>query len=116
MLSENVASIFAPYSKLNLAAFDNLKLVVAVLTDKGEECHALTAEMSIEGKLENAYLVRWGKHFIYCGRNNSYGNPIDEVNDFGCIHPETIAVLQPPILSMQQVSFMCMENSHFDHC
>ncbi|MFT5790501.1 MAG: hypothetical protein ACI8SJ_002630 [Shewanella sp.] len=116
MLSESVATIFSPYLQLNLSAFDNLKLVVAVLTEKGEECHALEAELAVEGKQESSYLVRWKKHFIYCGRSNSYGNKIDEVADLGVIDAESIVVLQPPVLSMQQVSFMCMENSHFDHC
>ncbi|MCL1092362.1 hypothetical protein [Shewanella kaireitica] len=115
MLSESVASIFSPYLQLNLSAFDNLKLVVAVLTDKAEECHALEAEMTVEGKAQTAYLVRWHKHFIYCGRTNSYGNKIDEVADLDAINPESIEVLQPPVLSMQQVEFMCMENAHFDH-
>lgn len=116
MLSESVASIFTPYLTLNLSAFDNLKLVVAVLTDKGEECHALEAEVLFDGKQQSAYLVRWKKHFIYCGRTNSYGNQIDEVVDLEAITAESIQVLQPPVLSMQQVEFMCMENAHFDHC
>ncbi|PKG76192.1 hypothetical protein CXF83_05385 [Shewanella sp. Choline-02u-19] len=116
MLSEPVASFFAPYQQLNLPAYDNLKLVVAVLTEKDEECHALEAELMVDGKQENSYLVRWKKHFIYCGRTNSYANKIDEVADLAVIDAESIVVLQPAVLSMQQVSFMCMENSHFDHC
>ncbi len=116
MLSESVASIFTPYQQLNLSAFDNLKLVVAVLTAQDEECHALEAQVTVEAKPETAYLVRWHKHFIYCGRTNSYGNKIDEVADLAVINPESIVVLQPPVLSMQQVEFMCMENAHFDHC
>ncbi|WP_299801695.1 hypothetical protein [uncultured Shewanella sp.] len=116
MLSESVASIFAPYLSLNLSAFDNLKLVVAVLSEKAEECHALEAEICIDNQLQIAYLVRWKKHFIYCGRTNSYGNAIDEVADLESINPESIRVLQIPVLSMQQLEFMCMENAHFDHC
>ncbi|QQX81079.1 hypothetical protein JK628_04185 [Shewanella sp. KX20019] len=116
MLSESVATIFSPYLSLNLSGFDNLKLVVAVLTEKGEECHALIADIMVDEKQESSYLVRWHKHFIYCGRTNSYGNKIDEVGDLGTINPESIEVLQPPVLSMQQVEFMCMENAHFDHC
>ncbi|ABV86107.1 hypothetical protein [Shewanella pealeana] len=116
MLSQSVAALFAPYLTLNLSGFDNLKLVVAVLTEQGKECHALEAEITFEGKLQRAYLVRWNKHFIYCGRTNSYGNPLDEVADLESINPETIKVLQPPVLSMQQLEFMCMDNAHFDHC
>ncbi|MCL1059947.1 hypothetical protein L2729_18420 [Shewanella gelidimarina] len=116
MLSEPVVSFFAPYQQLNLPAYDNLKLVVAVLTEKGEECHALEAVLTVDGKQESSYLVRWKKHFIYCGRTNSYANKIDEVADLTVIDAESIVVLQPAVLSMQQVSFMCMENSHFDHC
>ena len=116
MLSESVTAIFAPYLTLNLSGFDNLKLVVAVLTEAGEECHGLETELIFDNKLQTAYLVRWKKHFIYCGRTNSYGNSIDEVADLSRINPESIKVLQPPVLSMQQISFMCMENAHFDHC
>ena len=116
MLSESVASIFTPYLTLNLSGFDNLKLVVAVLTAQGEECHALEAEITVDGKPQSAYLVRWHKHFIYCGRTNSYGNALDEVADLESITPESIEVLQVPVLSMQQLEFMCMENAHFDHC
>ncbi|ABZ75407.1 conserved hypothetical protein [Shewanella halifaxensis HAW-EB4] len=116
MLSESVASIFTPYLTLNLSAFDNLKLVVAVLTDRGEECHALETELTVDGKQQTAYLVRWNHHFIYCGRTNSYANQIDEVADLEAITAESIQVLQPPVLSMRQLEFMCMENAHFDHC
>ncbi|MDB2386420.1 hypothetical protein N9W21_03660 [Shewanella sp.] len=116
MLSRAVAQIFSPYQSLNLSAFDNLKLVVAVLSNNAQECHALSADVSIGGKLTSAYLVRWGKHFIYCGRCNAYSSKIDEVTHLETIDPESITVLQPPVLSMQQVSFMCMENAHFDHC
>ncbi|MCL1140124.1 hypothetical protein [Shewanella pneumatophori] len=116
MLSASVAAIFNPYLSLNLSGFDNLKLVVAVLTAKGQECHALEAEVSIDGVKQTAYLVRWHKHFIYCGRTNSYGNQLDEIADLEDISAESIEVLQPPILSMQQLEFMCMENAHFDHC
>ncbi|WP_028765772.1 MULTISPECIES: hypothetical protein [Shewanella] len=116
MLSPSVAAIFKPYLSLNLSGFDNLKLVIAVLTAQGQECHALEAQLTFEGKSQTAYLVRWHKHFIYCGRTNSYGNSLDEVASLDDINPESIKVLQPPILSMQQLEFMCMENAHFDHC
>ncbi len=116
MLSKSLASTFAPYLGLNLPAFDNLKLVVAVLTAKGEECHGLEAELCFDNEQQNAYLVRWKKHFIYCGRTNSYASSIDEVLHLDDINPMSIKVLQPPVLSMQQISFMCMENPHFDHC
>ncbi|MGS0680222.1 hypothetical protein ACVBIL_03565 [Shewanella sp. 125m-7] len=116
MLSESVAAIFSPYLTLNLSGFDNLKLVVAVLTAQGEECHGLQAEVTFEDKPQTAYLVRWHTHFIFCGRTNSYGNVIDEVASLEDINPESIQVLQPPVLSMQQLEFMCMENAHFDHC
>lgn len=116
MLSDSVASIFTPYLTLNLPAFDNLRLVVAVLSNRGEECHALEAEVNFDDKQQRAYLVRWKKHFIYCGRTNSYGNTIDEVADLESITPDSIEVLQVPVISMQQLEFMCMENAHFDHC
>ena len=116
MLTESVTAILGPYLTLNLSGYDNLKLVIAVLTESGEECHGFESELTQDGKLQTAYVVRWKKHFIYCGRTNSYGNRIDEVAGLDTINSESIKVMQPPILSMQQISFMCMENSHFDHC
>ena len=100
MLSPSVAAIFKPYLSLNLSGFDNLKLVIAVLTAQELECHALEAQLTFEGKSQTAYLVRWHKHFIYCGRTNSYGNTLDEVASLDDINSESIKVLQPPILSM----------------
>lgn len=114
-----------PYMKLSLSAFDNAKLVVAVIsatldTHEAGNSAPLTYEASLilgnESKEERYYLVKWQDEWIVCGRTNSYAVSISALEEGISVDIDSLRALTIPVMSMQQVSFMCMENAHFDHC
>lgn len=115
----------APYMKLSLSAFDNAKLVVAVISSTLETCEAgsstpLTYEASLalgnESKENRYYLVKWQNEWVVCGRTNSYAVSISALEEGTRVDMNSLRKLNIPVMSMQQVSFMCMANAHFDHC
>ncbi|WP_394131205.1 hypothetical protein [Shewanella maritima] len=111
-VTEQFEQWFANYLSLKLAAFDNAKVVVAVLSHMQQtyECY----EVMLENDSVAQYAVYWQQRWILCGH----------INDYQCafsLQPEDFAIQQSnkiniPIMSLNQVGFMCMESAHFDHC
>ncbi len=128
--------VFQPYLHLRLAAFENLKIVVGVLAALEKHYSAFEIELnpqlfisqvedksssSAEGKsplnLKPYYIVETEFGNIVCGRTNGYEEAIKLIaTDADPIDLSSGKSVNVPILSLQQISFMCVETSHFDHC
>ncbi|AZG74536.1 hypothetical protein [Shewanella livingstonensis] len=112
-------TLFSPYCHLRLSAFDNMKLIAAVLADATESYECVEADVQGEQnpQLQQAgYFVRWNDMWLFCGVTNDYHAAITMFTQVERINLTSISVKEVPVMSMQQVSFMCIESSHFDHC
>lgn len=128
-MSEQLERLLAPYVGVTLSAFDNLKLVVSVLAAEVSANHssedspepkpvAYEAQRKTDTGLEAFYCVEWQGVWVDCGRINDYAAspaPLSREEESG-IDMSSLRELNVPVMTMQQVSFMCMENAHFDHC
>jgi hypothetical protein len=115
----NFEALFSPYLDLRLSAFDNMKLIAAVLTDATElyECVEADLQNPDDPQLQQSgYFVRWQDMWLFCGVTNNYQAAITLFTDVERINLASISVKVVPVMTMQQVSFMCIESSHFDHC
>ncbi|MGX9460003.1 hypothetical protein ACWXWU_02010 [Shewanella sp. A14] len=118
-MSTNFEALFSPYLDLRLSAFDNMKLVVAVLADAAQlyECVEVDLQNPDNPQLQQTgYFVRWQDMWLFCGVTNNYHAAITLFTDIERINLASICVKEVPVMTMQQVSFMCIESSHFDHC
>ncbi|AQS37796.1 hypothetical protein Sps_02644 [Shewanella psychrophila] len=165
---ELVQSLLAPYARESLSAFDNMKLVIAVISasakrsnEPQQEAIAYEVTPNMNEQSDNAddtlvqsrqfYCVRWKNLWLDCGLTNDYSASIQllthdgqgikvqeikvqeikeagtsEVRDVHATAEDTLAPLNietsllreinVPVLSLQQIEFMCMEYAHFDHC
>ncbi|WP_076540804.1 hypothetical protein [Shewanella sp. UCD-KL21] len=113
--------LFAAYLPLRLSAFENLKIVAGVLAANGCEFEAYEIKAQLESNSDTQaaqliYGVKWLQQWISCGRTNGYQQPILLIEDAALIELATAVKITVPILSLQQISFMCVETAHFDHC
>ncbi|MEM5504073.1 hypothetical protein WNY81_04390 [Shewanella frigidimarina] len=118
-MSTNFDTLFSPYLGLRLSAFDNMKLIAAVLADATElyECVEADVQNPDNPQLQQSgYFVRWQDMWLFCGVTNNYQAGITLFTDVERINLASISVKVVPVMTMQQVSFMCIESSHFDHC
>lgn len=119
VMSTNFDTLFSPYLDLRLSAFDNMKLIAAVLADATElyECVEADVQNPDNPQLQQSgYFVRWQDMWLFCGVTNNYQAGITLFTDVERINLASISVKVVPVMTMQQVSFMCIESSHFDHC
>ncbi|WP_137225653.1 hypothetical protein [Shewanella sp. MEBiC00475] len=119
MTNIDFETLFAPYLSLRLSAFDNVKLIAAVLSDAGEPYQCIEAHFqdAVNSQVQHSgYFVRWKEMWIFCGITNDYNAAITLVSQIELINTASIIVKDVPIMTMQQVSFMCIETAHFDHC
>lgn len=102
--------LFKPYLTLKLSAFDNMKLVVAVLEDASQsyQCFRLNRDG------QQHYVVQWQQLFIECGLENDYAASLSLLEQD--VELASLTPLTVPVMALQQVSYMCMEYAHFDHC
>ncbi|WP_394148489.1 hypothetical protein [Shewanella atlantica] len=125
-MSEQLTRLLSPYTGVNLSAFDSVKLVVSLITAEVEQISAnegeprpvaYEARRETDGELQTFYCVKWQKSWIDCGRTNDYAASPALFSPQECgLDMSSLRELNVPVLTMQQVSFMCMENAHFDHC
>ncbi|EKT4488927.1 MULTISPECIES: hypothetical protein [Shewanella] len=92
-----------------LSAWDNVRYLVSVLTLQGEQAKAFEAQ--IDGKPH--YLLQALGVCFDCGRSNSYQVQIRLLTDTE-FTPMKVLDITP--LSAEQLSYLCMETAHFDHC
>ena len=117
-MSDQFETLFEPYLGLRLSAFDNAKLVVSVLPAHGQQFQA--AEIILltgdEARSVKHYGVKWLDYWIDCGKLNQYQVGLSLVDECNKKSLEMINEINVPVMSMQQVGFMCIESAHFDHC
>lgn len=145
---QQVQKCLAPYANQTLSAFDNSKLVIAVIHAAFENNSTYLAEPPIAYEvalsagtrvdLENDkshhsaafYCVKWQSIWMHCGLTNDYSASIqlffhheknEGVGDVDFIDRLSLDTtilreIKVPVMSLQQVEFMCMEYAHFDHC
>lgn len=113
----NLNVLLQAYEKLSLSAFDNMKLIRALLSEQGESCECFELPRTKEGcETCNGYFVHWQNNWFDCGWTNDYSASIELVTEPSSQAIQLAREVAVPILTLQQVSFMCMEYSHFDHC
>jgi hypothetical protein len=118
-MSTDFETLFSPYLGLRLSAFDNMKLIAAVLADATESYECVEADLQDEDNSplqQSGYFVRWQQAWLFCGVTNDYHAAITLFTPVERINMASISVKVVPVMTMQQVSFMCIESAHFDHC
>ncbi|MEZ9234875.1 hypothetical protein [Shewanella sp. 10N.286.52.A9] len=114
--------LFQPYLHLRLSAYDNAKIVVAVLASQNKTYRVVECVSSAQLDTEQAvsqhghYLVETDFGNIGCGRANGYQEAIQLIDALQDVDLSSARELTVPVLNMQQVAFMCVETAHFDHC
>ncbi|ASJ95748.1 hypothetical protein [Shewanella marisflavi] len=111
-IAPELAQRLAPYAAVQLSAFDNLKLLTALATQAELDCESI--ELHRDGRA--FYALNWQECWLDCGYSNDYAAKITPM----CAPSEQMLAVarkvEVPVLNAQQLSFMCMEYSHFDHC
>lgn len=111
-IAPELAQRLAPFAAVQLSAFDNLKLLTALATQAELDCESI--ELHRDGRA--FYAVNWQECWLDCGYSNDYAAKITPM----CAPSEQMLAVarkvEVPVLNAQQLSFMCMEYSHFDHC
>ncbi|WP_351078489.1 hypothetical protein [Shewanella sp. CAL98-MNA-CIBAN-0140] len=118
-MSTDFETLFLPYLGLRLSAFDNMKLIAAVLTDASETFECVAADLQDEDDPQlqpSGYFVCWQQTWLFCGVTNDYHAAITLFTQVERINKASICVKVVPVMTMPQVSFMCVETAHFDHC
>ena len=110
--------VFQPYLHLRLGAFENLKIVVGLLAslDKSYSTYELELSSASDSKSRPSYIVDTELGVIDCGRTNGYEEAITLLDEDKTVDLSAAKTVNVPVLSLQQISFMCVETSHFDHC
>ncbi|MXR70752.1 hypothetical protein GNT65_19020 [Shewanella sp. JBTF-M18] len=107
-----LAELLSPYGGVTLSALDNLKLLKALAALAGLSCKCL--ELSDEPRA--IYVANWDGHWFDCGFSNAYSAEIRPMAPPPEAQLATANQVEVPLLNAQQLSFMCMQYAHFDHC
>ncbi len=138
-LQDNLES----YAKVTLSSFDNLKLVFALISAKSAADTttehddlpaayeatpydlAETGQLNIDETSElpqSIYCIKWLGYWIHCGSTASYAakvqvlNISEQITEIERIEKSHLREVDVPVLTLQQIEFICMEHAHFDHC
>ncbi|MCW3173196.1 hypothetical protein [Shewanella subflava] len=117
-MSGQFETLFKPYFELRLSAFDNAKLVVSVLAANAQPFLAAEIILQTDDATTSIkhYGVKWLDYWIDCGQLNQYQVGLRLVDDTDKPSLDMIDEIKVPVMTMQQVGFMCIESAHFDHC
>ncbi|MCG9747641.1 hypothetical protein [Shewanella sp. Isolate8] len=107
-----LAELVEPYAGVTLSALDNLKLLAALAAQAELGCECL--ELSDEPRA--IYVANWDGHWFDCGFSNAYSAEIRPMAGPSEARLATARRVEVPLLNAQQLSFMCMQYAHFDHC
>lgn len=111
-----VESLLATYAKVNLSAWDSLRLVLSECAHHECEARGFEVEfLSDLGALQH-YWVQVGDIWLDCGRINAYSTVITRLTDKELSRVNSKNALECAILSQEQIGLLCMQNAHFDHC
>ena len=104
--------LLEPFTSVQLSAFDNLKLLTALATQAEQKCECV--ELKRDGRA--FYAVHWQDCWLDCGYSNDYAVKVVPMYAPNEQMLAEVRKVEVPVLNTQQLSFMCMEYSHFDHC
>ncbi|MCG9713459.1 hypothetical protein L1D29_11610 [Shewanella insulae] len=107
-----LAELLSPYAGVTLSALDNLKLLKALAALAGLSCECL----ELSDKPRAIYVANWDGHWFDCGFSNAYSAEIRPMAPPPEAQLATANQVEVPLLNAQQLSFMCMQYAHFDHC
>ncbi|CAM3948421.1 hypothetical protein [Shewanella aquimarina] len=107
-----LAELLTSYEGVSLSALDNLKLLAALAAQAEFGCECL--ELSDEPRA--IYVANWDGHWFDCGFSNAYSAEIRPMVRPSEARLATARRVEVPLLNAQQLSFMCMQYAHFDHC
>jgi len=75
-----------------------------------------TTELGLKLASESFFCVQWQGMWIDCGLTNDYSVELGHLSAVDNLNTEALREMSVPVLSLQQVAFMCLPDSHFDHC
>ncbi|CAM2961428.1 hypothetical protein SHLO109777_09855 [Shewanella loihica] len=107
-----LAELFEPYAGVTLSALDNLKLLNALANQAALSCECL----ELSGESRAVYVAKWDEGWLDCGFSNAYSAEIRPMTPPSEVQLATANKVEVPLLNAQQLSFMCMQYAHFDHC
>lgn len=111
-----VESLLATYAKVNLSAWDSLRLVLSECAHYGCEARGFEVEFVSDSGQVQHYWVQVGNIWLDCGRTNAYSATITQLSDKELSRVNSKSALECAILSQEQIGLLCMQNAHFDHC
>ncbi|WP_076416185.1 hypothetical protein [Shewanella sp. UCD-KL12] len=140
---DNLQRDLKRYAEVSLSSFDNLKLVFALVSSSSatnkiqeQEERPLAYEASPFGPSEQTqsnldetnelnqpiYCIKWLGHWIHCGNTASYAAKVqvldasEQSTEIDRIEKSRLREIDVPVLTLQQIEFICMDHAHFDHC
>ncbi|QYK13662.1 hypothetical protein K0I63_03860 [Shewanella rhizosphaerae] len=111
-LPTRLAELFEPYAGVSLSALDNFKLLKALADQAALNCECL----ELSGEPRAIYVANCDGHWFDCGFSNAYSAEIRPMTQPSEAQLATANKVEVPLLNAQQLSFMCMQYAHFDHC
>ncbi len=111
-----ISQLLAPYRDISLSAFDNLKLLQALLAEQQQRCECYELSKRDGEDMRTFYCIKWQQTWLDCGWSNDYSAAISPMVQPSAEQLKQARSVEVPLLTQQQLSFMCMQYSHFDHC
>ncbi len=115
-MSPFISQLLTPYRDISLSAFDNVKLLQALLVEQAESCECFELSPTDGSESRTFYCIKWQNSWFDCGWNNDYSATISSMETPTSAQLNQARKLEVPLLTTQQISFMCMQYNHFDHC
>ena len=116
MSTQFVEALLTAYARVNLAAWDNLRIILSECALHGHEARGLEVEFASGSGQQPHYWVQIGHIWLDCGRTNAYSAAMTILTDEDVIRANTQKTLECAMLSQEQIGLLCMQNAHFDHC
>ncbi|MGI2067480.1 hypothetical protein [Shewanella sp. MF08487] len=116
MSTQFVEALLTAYAKVNLAAWDNLRVILSECAQHGHEARGFEVEFASGSGQQPHYWVQIGYIWLDCGRTNAYSATIMQLSYAQVSRTNTKKALECAILSQEQIGLLCMQNAHFDHC
>ncbi|QYJ80667.1 hypothetical protein K0H61_14155 [Shewanella acanthi] len=112
-IDKTVTQLLVKYAEVNLSAWDNLRVLLSELALNGFQAEGF--EVSFTEAKPHYWLTCAGV-WLDCGRTNAYLAQIELLNDSQVRLAQGMKQQECALLSDEQITLLCMQNSHFDHC
>lgn len=108
-----VNTLLMAYGKANLSAWDNLRVLLSESALQQFQAKGFEVDC---GDSRSHYWVQLDDCWLDCGRTNAYNADIVCVADDDIRRAKIIGLQECALLSSAQITLLCMQNAHFDHC